>query len=90
MLIETLNKVDGGLEARLKDLLEGYRYHGGDKKRIETEAKQVMKRLEGNRKGRLVDDRILRTFSVFLMGPEALSLRKEELIRRVIEEGIIS
>ena len=81
--------LEGGLEDKLKEVLERDRY-GGDTKRVEREAKQVIKRLEGNRGGILVDDRILRTFGVFLSGPEALRLRKEELLRRVIEEDIIS
>ncbi|RLJ70987.1 helicase [Hydrogenivirga caldilitoris] len=81
--IENLNAVEGGLERRLADILERDRYHG-DVRRVEIEVKQVIKRLEGNREGVLIDDRILRTFGLFSLGPEALSMKKESLLSRVL------
>ncbi len=71
-----------GLEGRLREILE--RDRGSDPNRAENEVKQVMSRLKNNREGFLVDDRILRTFGTFLIGPRALGMRKEELLERVL------
>ncbi len=67
------------LERRLLELLSEYRYVG-DLDRSIKEARQVVKRLEGNRKGFLIDDRILRTMASFVMGMDAVRMRKRELI----------
>jgi len=76
------NAVD--LEAKLREILERDRL-GGDTQKVEREVRQVLKRLEGNRGGILVDDRILRAFGLFYLGPEALRMRKRELLERVLE-----
>ena len=73
------------LQKRLEDLLLEYRY-GDDRSRAEREARQVIKRLEGNRGGILVDDRILRTFGLFSIGASAIRMRKADLLRSVLSD----
>ncbi len=67
------------LETCLRDILLEYRYLQ-DPERSLREAKQVIKRLEGNRKGYLIDDRILRTMGAFVIGMDSLRMRKRELM----------
>lgn len=78
--------LSGDLEGRLREILERDRYKGtGD--RVEREVGQVLRRLEGSSRGLLVDDRILRTFGLFLLGPRALRMRKEELLTACLKWG---
>ena len=72
------------LEKKLREVLLRDRL-GEDVQRAEREAKQVVRRLEGSRGGILVDDRILRAFGVFHIGPEALRMRKRELAKRLLD-----
>jgi helicase len=84
-LLDRLSYAVGtNLERRLADILLEYRYTK-DKERSRREARQVVKRLEGNRKGFLVDERILRTMGGFVIGIEALRMRKRELIESLLE-----
>ncbi len=71
------------LEKKLREILERERL-GKDFQKINREVKQVLKRLEGNRGGILMDDRILRAFGVFHLGPEALRMKKRELARKLL------
>ena len=71
------------LEKRIEELITRDRYPS-DRGRAERESRQVIRRLEGNRGGFLMDDRILRTFGAFLLGPEALRMRKAHLIERIL------
>lgn len=75
----------GDLKERLRDILVRDRYGKADR-RVEREITHVVRRLEGNRGGYLMDERILRTFGMFLIGPEAIRMRKGDLIRRCLEE----
>jgi helicase len=68
------------LEDRLLEILVRERLGEEGVERGRREVLQVIRRLEGNRGGFLVDDRILRTFALFLVGPEALRMRKRELL----------
>ena len=84
--VETLRSHFGGeLEDRLIETLIRDRLGDENRERAKKEARQVLNRLEGNRGGFLIDERILRTFCVFLMGPEALRMRKGELIKRCLD-----
>ncbi len=76
--------LSGDLEDRLREILERDRYRGTGE-RVEREVRQVLRRLEGNSRGFLVDDRILRTFGLFLLGPHALRMRKEELLANCLK-----
>ena len=77
------NTVD--LERKLREVLERER-SGGDAQKTDREVKQVLRRLEGNRGGILMDDRILRAFGVFYLGPEALRMKKRELAQRLLSQ----
>ncbi len=76
--------VSGDLTDRLREILERDRY-GTEKERVEREVRQVLRRLEGNRGGFLADDRILRAFGAFLIGPRAIRMKKAELLRVCLE-----
>ncbi len=83
-LIDTLTDAFGeGLEKRLRDTLLEHRYTG-DKERASKEARQVLGYLKRNSKGYLVDGRILRTMGGFILGMEAVGLRRRELIERLL------
>ncbi len=82
--IEYLTSHIPNLEKRLTELLEIYRYRGNSSK-AQQEAKQVLGRLKANEEGMLVDDRILRTFGLFYLGPESIRIPKRELLKRVLE-----
>ena len=82
-LLELLTVNCPDLKSRLEELLLAYRYVE-DTKRAQQEATQVLKRLEGNRSGFLIDDRILRTFGAFALGPESIRLPKKELKERLL------
>ncbi len=71
------------LEKKLREVLERDRF-GSDNQRVDREVRQVLRRLEGNREGILMDDRILRAFGVFHLGPEAMRMRKRELAQRLL------
>ncbi len=71
------------LEDRLRDILIRDRF-GSKDGRVEKEVRQVIRRLRANEEGFLVDDRILRTMGSFLIGPEALGMRRSELIERLL------
>ena len=71
------------LEKKLREVLERDRF-GSDSQRVDREVRQVLKRLEGNREGILMDDRILRAFGVFYLGPETMRMRKRELAQRLL------
>ena len=71
------------LEKKLREVLERDRF-GSDSQRVDREVRQVLKRLEGNREGILMDDRILRAFGVFHLGPETMRMRKRELAQRLL------
>ncbi len=67
------------LHAQIVDLLLEERM-GGDKRRAEAEATQVIRRIKGSLGGFLIDDRILRTFALFYHGPKSLRMSKKELL----------
>jgi helicase len=69
----------------LKEILYEERFRD-DLQRSEQEASQVIKRIEGSKGGYLVDDRILRTFALFRIGPRAIRMRKEELIKEFLKD----
>ncbi len=77
--------LEGKIEDKLREILERDRYRGNIK-RVEVEAKQVFKRLQSNKEGILIDDRILRTFGMFTIGPRAIRMRKRELLKRCLED----
>jgi len=54
------------------------------KEQAEREAKYVLKVLSRNKEGFLVDDRILITFGLFLLGDKAIKMRKRKLIEEIL------
>lgn len=72
------------LEEDLESLLIFLR--GLDKNRAKREAKSVFNILKRNENSLLADDRILRTFGLFLYGRETLRWNKEMLLKRILEE----
>ncbi len=73
------------VEERLVEILIRDRLGDGNLDRARREASQVLKRLEANKGGYLIDDRILRTFGLFLFGAEALRMKKKELLKRCLD-----
>ena len=78
-LLGRLSEEVADLEGRLVDLLLEHRFED-QKEKAKKEAKAVLSRLRANEEGFLVDDRILRTFGMFHIGPEAIRMPKAELI----------
>ncbi len=85
-LIDLLKDTFGeNLKSRLEEILLFERYKGeADKTKVQREAQQLIKILENNRKGNLIDDRILRTFMLFTLGEKALRMKKDELIKELL------
>ncbi len=54
-----------------------------EKKRAEEELKKLMKILENNKNGRLIDDKILLMFGFLNFGQTVLSMKKGEIINRL-------
>ncbi len=75
-LLELLKDMD--LEGELTEILLEDRGLSGVKAR--SEARKVIKLLERNKGGYLVDEFLLRAFAGFTLGKRALFLKKEELI----------
>ncbi len=90
-LIEMLKETFGeSLVKRLEEILLFERYRGEiDRSKIEREARNLIKILENNEKGYLIDDRILRAFMVFSIGEKAIRLKKEELIKEIFSNTIV-
>ncbi|SNZ12210.1 DEAD/DEAH box helicase [Hydrogenobacter hydrogenophilus] len=65
------------LGSRLEQILREQRKL--EKNRAKEEAKKVIKLLENNKNGLLVDDRILLAFGLFKLGEKAYRLKKKEL-----------
>ncbi len=91
-LIELLKDNFGNsLKERIEEILMFERYRGDiDRLKTEREARQLIRILENNREGYLIDDRILRTFMMFSMGEKAMRMKKEELIKEVIYNSPVS
>lgn len=81
--LEYLYGAVDNLEGKLREVLERDRFRTRSPG-VEKEVKQVMARLEGSRGGILVDERVLRTFGLFYLGPEAMRMRKRELAKRLL------
>lgn len=65
------------LGSRLEQILQEQRKL--EKNKAKEEAKKVIKLLENNKKGLLVDDRILLAFGLFKLGERAYRFKKKEL-----------
>ncbi|MDQ7039250.1 MAG: DEAD/DEAH box helicase [Aquificota bacterium] len=76
---------EGTLEERMVEVLIRERLGEENVDRARKEAVQVIRRIENSRGGFLVDDRILRTFGLFLIGPEAIRMRKADLIKKCLD-----
>ncbi|RTZ60245.1 MAG: DEAD/DEAH box helicase [Gammaproteobacteria bacterium] len=57
-----------------------------DEKRALREANITLSLLKRNSNSLLVDEKILRTFGLFLFGRESLGWKREELLKRVLED----
>lgn len=79
-LIERLKELN--LEKELKRVLSEVRKLSSEKSK--EEVKRVLSILRNNRKGFLVDDRILLAFGLFKLGERAFKMKKEELVRELL------
>ncbi|MGB9874461.1 MAG: DEAD/DEAH box helicase, partial [Hydrogenobacter sp.] len=70
------------LGGRLEQILQEQRKL--EKNRSKEEAKKVIKLLENNKNGLLVDDRILLAFGLFKLGERAYRFKKKELAQIIL------
>ncbi|MGC8852486.1 MAG: DEAD/DEAH box helicase, partial [Hydrogenobacter sp.] len=73
------------LGSRLEQILQEQRKL--EKSRSKEEAKKVIKLLENNKNGLLVDDRILLAFGLFKLGERAYRFKKKELAQIIFLHG---
>jgi len=85
-LLETLyGRFGASLEEALTELLLRERFKEDRyAPKARQEARKVIKTLENNRRGRLVDDRLLRTLGLFTLGEGSLRMKKEDLVRLLL------
>ncbi|WP_448588287.1 DEAD/DEAH box helicase [Thermocrinis sp.] len=57
-----------------------------EKKKAEEELRRLIRILENNREGRLIDDKVLLMFGFLNFGTKALSMKREEIIRALMGE----
>ena len=83
-LKETLEPFEENLKENL--LTAAIEYRGLPEDRAKREVKTILSLLRRNKETLLVDDKILTTFGLFLLGRTSLGLKKQELLKKVLEK----